>query len=150
MRCAIYARYSSDMQKETSIEDQVRNCNEFAERRGWEVLPNQIYADRAVSGSSLIGRIQLSRLLEVASAREKLFDYVLVDDTSRLSRDNLDQGRIIEDFHEAGVYLYFVSQSIDTADEQSGDVVLPIHAIVDKLYIKELAKKTQRCLVLPG
>ena len=36
--CAIYARYSSDLQNPTSITDQVRNCRDHAEQRGWAVL----------------------------------------------------------------------------------------------------------------
>jgi len=144
MRCAIYARYSSDLQKESSPEDQTRNCKQFAKSKGWSVLENHIYADRAVSGSSLHGRLQLTRLLDVATTSPAPFDYVLVDDTSRLSRDKVDQMNIIADFHDAGVYLYFVSQNIDTADEQTNDILIPIHGIFDSLYLKELAKKTQR------
>ena len=44
-RAAIYARYSSDQQREASIEDQVRLCRERAEREGWTLV--QTYADRA-------------------------------------------------------------------------------------------------------
>jgi len=144
MRCAIYARYSSEMQKDKSIDDQIRNCQQFAQGRKWLILKRHIYADKAVSGASVIGRIQLSRLLEVTTTKPRPFDYVLIDDTSRLSRDKIDQASIIEEFHDAGVFVYFVTQNIDTADEQANDVVLPIHGIVDALYLKELAKKTQR------
>jgi len=144
MQCGIYTRYSSDLQKETSTEDQIRNCKKFAEQRGWTVLENHEYSDEAISGSSLRGRIQLTRLLDVATTKPAPFDYILIDDTSRLSRDKVDQMTIIEEFNDAGIYLYFVSQNIDTADEQANDVVLPIHGIVDSLYLKELAKKSQR------
>ena len=144
MRCAIYARYSSDMQKQTSIDDQVRNCRNLAAQRGWNILKDHVYADKAVSGSSLKGRIQLTQLLDAATKKPRLFDYILIDDTSRLSRDRSDQTNLISDFQYAGIELYFVSQNIDTADEQANDVVLPIHGIVDTLYLKELAKKTQR------
>lgn len=144
MRCAIYTRYSSEMQKETSIEDQIRNCRRFAEQRRWKILENHIYADRAVSGASLNGRLQLSRLLDVVSTKPRPFDYVLVDDTSRLSRGRLEQGQIIEELKQNDVYVYFVSQNIDSRDEQAEDVILPIHGIVDTLYLKELATKTKR------
>lgn len=144
MRCAIYARYSSDLQKETSIEDQVRNCRQAAKQRNWTVLEAMVCADRGISASSLRGRLQLARLLDLASSKPRPFDYLLVDDTSRLSRNKIDQLQIIEDFRAVGVNILFVSQSIDTADEQANDVVLPIHGIVDSLYLKELAKKTKR------
>ena len=144
MKCAIYARYSSDLQKDTSIEDQIRNCRKFAEQKQWLIVKEHVYVDEAVSGSSLTGRVQLSRLVKAATSRACPFNYIIIDDTSRLSRDRIDQANIIEEFHTAGVYLYFVSQNIDTADEQSNDVVLPIHGIVDSLYLKELGKKTHR------
>ncbi len=46
MRAAVYARYSSDKQRESSIEDQVRNCTAFAERKGWSIAEH--YVDEAL------------------------------------------------------------------------------------------------------
>ncbi|BCH23283.1 hypothetical protein MesoLjLb_30680 [Mesorhizobium sp. L-8-3] len=51
-RVALYARYSSDNQREASIEDQLRQCRERAAREGWTVV--ETYSDRAISGASLI------------------------------------------------------------------------------------------------
>ena len=51
-RVAIYARYSSDKQREASIEDQIRLCEERAVREGWKII--QTCSDRATSGASLI------------------------------------------------------------------------------------------------
>src|ERR687887_420285 len=50
MRAVIYARYSSDQQREASIEDQIRVCERRIEREGWTFLHS--YVDRAVSGAS--------------------------------------------------------------------------------------------------
>ena len=52
LRCACYARFSSDRQSPTSIVDQVRKCRDYAERQGWRVLDRHIYADEAVSGAT--------------------------------------------------------------------------------------------------
>ena len=49
---AIYARYSSDLQRDASIEDQIRLCKERAKREGWRVV--NCYSDHAISGASLI------------------------------------------------------------------------------------------------
>ena len=49
-RAALYARYSSDLQREASIEDQFRICREHAEREGWKV--SATYRDAAISGAS--------------------------------------------------------------------------------------------------
>ncbi len=51
-RVAIYARYSSDNQRDTSIEDQIAVCRRYADRQGWTVV--DWYADRAISGASLL------------------------------------------------------------------------------------------------
>lgn len=48
-RVALYARYSSDQQRESSVEDQLRLCRLHAERQGWIVADS--YHDRAVSGT---------------------------------------------------------------------------------------------------
>ena len=50
MRAVIYARYSSDAQREASIEDQTEVCRRYAERQGWQLV--RIYEDRALSGAS--------------------------------------------------------------------------------------------------
>ena len=51
MRAAIYARYSSDNQREQSIEDQVRVCKDYARKNNIEVSDEHIYFDEARSGS---------------------------------------------------------------------------------------------------
>src|ERR1700687_640232 len=52
-RVALYARYSSDNQRDASIEDQLRLCGEYARKQGWTVVDT--YFDRAVSGDCLVG-----------------------------------------------------------------------------------------------
>ncbi len=50
MRAVIYARYSSNSQREASIEDQVEICRRYIEQQGWTLAAN--YVDRAISGGS--------------------------------------------------------------------------------------------------
>jgi len=144
MRCAIYARYSSDNQNDRSIDDQIRKCCQFADREGWQVLDGHIYTDRALSGTTTVGRAGLHQLLELALSKSKPFDYVLIDDTSRLSRDKIEQPQIIRDLKEYGVYIFFVSDNIDTKDDSTEDVLLPVYGIKDSLYTRDLARKTKR------
>lgn len=147
MRCAIYARYSSDLQNARSIEDQIRNCRQFAERSGWTVLDGHIYSDRAVSGMTMVGRSGLSELMRIASAKPKPFDYVLIDDTSRLSREKIEQAEMVRDLRDSGIFIYFVSDNMDTRDETVEDVILPIYGIKDSLYCKDLANRTKRGMI---
>jgi site-specific DNA recombinase len=51
-RCAIYARYSSDLQSPCSIEDQIRLCRAHAERQGWTVVATFETQRCPASGSS--------------------------------------------------------------------------------------------------
>lgn len=140
LRCAIYARYSSDKQSPASIADQIRKCREYAKAGGWLVLERHIYSDEAISGATS-ERPGLKRLL--AAAEAKSFDVVLIDDTSRLSRKTSDAMIFSERLRFYGVRIIFVSQNIDSENEQA-DVLVSVHGIVDSLYIKELAKKTYR------
>ncbi len=142
LRCAVYARYSTDKQNPLSIEDQVRKCREYADRQGWQILNQHIYSDAAVSGAT-DDRVGLCRLLEAAASSPRPFDGILIDDTSRLSRKLADSLRIFEQLRFVGVRLVFVSQGIDTDSEQA-EVLLATHGIVDSLYIRELAKKVYR------
>src|SRR5712692_586872 len=144
LRCAAYARYSTDKQSPVSIEDQLRKCREFTQRQGWRLLEDHIYADERVSGAGA-DRPALSRLMEAALSVPHPFDVVLVDDTSRLSRSLVDAVRIFDQLNFAGIRVVAVSQGIDTQDEQA-DVLVTVHGLVDSLYIKELAKKTHRAL----
>ena len=50
MRAVIYARYSSDNQREASIEDQIEICRRYIDRHGWTLV--RAYHDRALSGAS--------------------------------------------------------------------------------------------------
>src|SRR5690348_7280770 len=96
MRCAIYARYSTDMQRDSSVEDQIRRCREYAAARGWVVLDDFVRCDQAVSAASLAGRDGLLSLAEEARRRPRPFDRLLVDDTSRFARNIVDGLKLIE------------------------------------------------------
>src|SRR3989442_1758122 len=142
LRTAVYARYSSDRQSPASIQDQLRKCREFAEQREWEFQDDHVYTDQALSGAGA-DRPGLVKLLEAAGRLPRPFDVVLLDDTSRLSRNIGYIASAFERLTFAGVRIIAVSQGIDSHNEQA-DVLMTVHSLVDSLYIKELAKKTHR------
>jgi hypothetical protein len=74
MKVAIYARYSSDNQRDASIADQFRVCREFAQRQGWQIVRE--YSDHAVSGATLL-RPGFQGLMREALRSE--FDIVLAE-----------------------------------------------------------------------
>jgi len=85
MNVAIYARYSSDNQRDASIADQLRICREFAARQGWTVV--QEFTDHAISGATLL-RSGIQALMR--DALNGRFDVVLAEALDRFSRDQED------------------------------------------------------------
>ena len=115
MRYAIYARYSSDLQRQSSIADQIRKCDEFGQAQGW--TKDGVFTDEAVSGVST-ERPGLQRLLAAAFSTHRPFDIILVDDTSRISRNLSDAVQLFEKLRFAGLRVIAVGQGIDTRSEQ--------------------------------
>lgn len=81
IRVALYARYSSENQRDASIEDQLRQCRERAAHEGWAVVDS--YSDRAISGASLV-RAGIQEL--PADAQTGRFGVVLSETMDRISR----------------------------------------------------------------
>lgn len=144
VRCAIYARYSSDRQSPASIDDQLRKCREYADQKGLDVLEPHVYIDEAVSGAGN-DRPGLKRLEKAVSSSPRPFEILLMDDTSRLFRNLGDSMQFNERLKFLGIRVVSVSQGIDTQNDEA-DVLFTVHGLVDSLYIKELAKKTHRGL----
>ena len=81
-RAVIYARYSSDLQSDASIEDQVRLAKRLINDQNMELT--QTYTDHGISGASLL-RPGYQQLL--SDARTGMFDIVVAESIDRLSRD---------------------------------------------------------------
>lgn len=140
MRAAVYARFSSENQREQSIDDQIRVCREFARRDDITILENHIYFDEAQSGS-IRARPGLEALKK--AAEDKQFDAVLVDDSSRLSRDNQHFNTLLCLFQYWGISLISVSDGLDMREEHA-KVAYQFRGIINELYLTDLKKKTHR------
>jgi DNA invertase Pin-like site-specific DNA recombinase len=143
IKCAIYARYSSNNQREASIEDQIRKCKEFADARGWEILPEHVYADRAISGQNIKQRDNFKNLLSLATCGASPFNRILVDETSRVARNTKEALDVFSLLTFYNVHVNYVSQGIDTSHE-SAEEMLTVHGLIDSLYLKNLARETHR------
>jgi site-specific DNA recombinase len=142
LRCAIYARFSSDRQSPTSISDQIRKCRDYAARHGWLVVDEDIYADEGISGTST-ERAGLQRLLLAVDSPVRAFDCILIDDTSRLTRKLADALNLYERLTFAGVRLVAVSQGVDSESSQA-ELLIGVHGLIDAVYWRELGQKTHR------
>jgi len=133
-KAAIYARFSTDLQNERSIEDQVALCRNYAAREALDVI--EVYEDRARSGGSIMGRDGLLRLLD--RARDRSFDVIIVEALDRLSRD-------MEDL--AGIHkrLSFLDIEIRAVHEGLVNTVLVgLRGLVGQLYREDNAHKVRR------
>jgi DNA invertase Pin-like site-specific DNA recombinase len=107
-RAALYVRVSTDHQ---TVENQIRELSQVAERRGWEVV--EIYRDAGISGAKgRDGRPGLDTMLNDASRRK--FEVVMAWAIDRLGRSLVDLLGTIQGLEACGVDLYLDQQNIDT------------------------------------
>lgn len=144
--CAIYARYSSVNQNEMSIEDQIRICLKFAASRGWIVLKEHIYIDKAISGCNIEPRESFKKLLGVAQRQNVPFTYILVYDTSRVARNTREALEVFEDLTFNNVYVYYVSQNIDT-QKPDAKTLITINGVTDSMFLDKISSHTRDHMV---
>ena len=138
MKAVIYARYSSDNQREESIEGQVRECIAFAERKGYTVI--HTYIDRALSGTRADNRPEFQQMISDSTLRE--FQYVIVWKIDRFSRDKFDSVKYKYALKSSGVSVIFATEPIDGSPE--GQMMESVFEGISVYYIKDLAQKTSR------
>ncbi len=132
---AIYARYSSDNQRDASIEDQVRLCKRTIENKGWIV--GEVYSDHAISGASTL-RPGYQKMLE--DARNERFDHVVSEALDRLSRDQENIAGLYKQLSFANVSLFTVSEG------DINELHVGLKGTMNALFLKDLADKTRRGL----
>jgi site-specific DNA recombinase len=133
MRAVIYARYSSDLQREASIEDQIEVCRRHADAQGWAVQRH--YSDRAASGST---RFRPGYQDLLAAARKHEFDLVLAEALDRLSRDQEDIAALFKTLIFNGVKL------VTLAEGAISELHVGLKGTMNALFLKDLSAKTHR------
>ena len=149
---AIYARYSSYMQRPASLEDQVRSCEAAGQQKGWVLLPGHVYTDAAISGTSTVGRHALEAMRILAKQRDCPFNYILIDDTSRFGRNLGDVLQMADVLKHHRIGLYFVSQKLDSRDPNFR-LMLTVLGMADEQQIERMRTKVhsgQKGRVLQG
>lgn len=142
MRAAIYSRFSTDKQTESSIADQVRVCTEHAVKEGLAVVAR--YEDQGISGAAMGNRPGLLAMLEAAKARA--FDVLLVMDTSRLSRSSADLSKIADRMVFMGLRILAVQEpGADTAKD-GWELYFGLSGLMGQQFRKMTAKKTHTAL----
>ena len=137
MKAVIYARYSSDSQREESIEGQLRECKEYAERNGITVLST--YIDRALSAKT-DNRPDFQRMIKDSS--KGLFDIVLVWKLDRFARNRYDSAHYKAILKKNGVKVVSAKEAI--AEDSTGILLESLLEGYAEFYSVELSEKIHR------
>ena len=135
VKIVLYARYSSDNERDASIADQLRVCRAYAERQSWTICEE--YTDHAVSGATLL-RAGFQALMRDALNRR--FDVVLAESLDRFSRDQEDTAGLFKRLTFAGVKIVTIAE---------GDIThlhIGFKGTMNALFLKDLGEKTHRGL----
>ena len=139
MKAAIYARYSTTLQRSESIDDQYRVCERLAERHGFRVVVH--YSDAAISGGTATKRPGYQQML--AEARAGRFDVVIAEDVSRLWRNLAEQSPRLAELADLGIAV--VTHDLDTRQESSA-ILGAVTGAMSEGYRREIARRTRRGL----
>jgi len=144
---AIYARYSTDDQSPTSIDDQVRQCRLAAQKMGYTVDEKWIFTDSAISGGhkGSAKRAAFRSLLDAVEARQ--IDVLFVDEVSRVARNDLDGARLSTFVDTIGLRLVVVSDHIDTETNENWKVLWAVKLLVACQQNASTAKEVIRGMV---
>lgn len=133
----IYARYSSDNQRDVSIEQQYAACEAYAARQGIAVIEH--YSDRAISGKT-DNRPAFQRMMR--EAKTGAFDYVIAWKSNRMGRNMLQAMMTEQKLAELGIRCLYVEESFD--DSAAGRFALRNMMNVNQFYVENLAEDVKR------
>lgn len=139
MKGVIYARYSSDNQREESIEGQLRECKDYAERNGITILGT--YIDRALSAKT-DNRPEFQKMIK--DSAKGLFDVVLVWKLDRFARNRYDSARYKNLLKKNGVKVISARENISEGSE--GIILEAMLEGYAEYYSAELSEKVIRGL----
>jgi site-specific DNA recombinase len=137
---AIYARVSSDRQKEEqTIASQTAALLQYAEAHGYSVPSQWIFQDEGYSGSVLV-RPGLERLRDLVC--EGSIEAVLIYSPDRLSRKYAYQVLLMEEFSRQGVECVFIqSPPVTTPEEQ---LLVQLQGMIAEYERGQIAERTRR------
>ena len=144
-RAAVYCRLSKDddLQGESaSIANQRDMLEKYCEKQGWEVVA--VYQDDGFTGLNM-ERPDLKRMLKAIERRQ--INLVITKDLSRLGRNYLQTGYLIEDFFPRnGVRYIAMNDGIDTMRDNND--IAPFKNILNEMYSKDISKKVHSSYLL--
>ena len=143
-KAAIYARVSTGKQAagELSLPDQKRQCQNFAETKGYEIAAE--FVDAGVSART-DKRPEFQRMINLACAAHRTFDAILVHSQSRFARNTKDLLIYKEKLEANGVQILSITQ--DLGEGETADVLRTMVGALDEYQSKETAKHVARSMI---
>jgi site-specific DNA recombinase len=142
VRAAIYARFSTEKQRETSIDDQARVCRASAAARGWEVVA--LHQDEGTSGSTPVAARRGGAAL-LADALAGRIEALLLEGLDRLSRDLVEQETIVRRLEHRGIRILGVADGYDS-ESSARKLHRGMRGLINEVYLDDLRHKTHRGL----
>ena len=139
MNAVIYARYSTDNQREESIEGQLRECREYADKNGITIIGE--YIDRALSAKT-DNRPNFQKMIR--DSYRKVFDIVLVWKIDRFARNRYDSAHYKHILKKNGVKVLSAKEYISEGAE--GIILESMLEGYAEYYSADLAEKISRGL----
>ena len=137
MTAVIYARYSTDSQREESIEGQIRECTAYAEKNGFTVVKH--YIDRAISAKT-DNRPQFQQMIK--DSERGIFDIIIVWKLDRFARNRYDSARYKTQLKRNGVKLVSATEVISAGPE--GIILESVLEGYAEYYSADLSEKVVR------
>lgn len=144
MNVVIYARYSSEKQKEESIDGQLKECNEYAKRNGHTIIAT--YIDRAMTGTN-DNRPDFQRMIE--DSKKKVFQGVLVYQIDRLGRNMYEIANNEYRLKKNDVCLLSARENIN-GNDASNLMLKGVLMTMAEYYSVELSQKVKRGMAING
>ncbi len=139
LRAVAYARYSSDGQREESIEGQLRAIKEYAERNGYTLL--HTYVDRGISGTT-DNRPQFLQMID--DAKNNNFDAVICHKYDRFARNRADSAIYRKELEKCSVRLLSVLENFDDSPESI--ILQSVIEGYNEYYSKNLRREVMKGL----
>ncbi len=136
-QAVIYARFSSDSQREASIEDQIRECKSYAESHGYNIV--KVYHDHALTGRSE-KRPDFQKMIE--ESEKGLFDYIICYKTDRFFRNRYEAQKYKKILKENGVKVVYAKVDIPAGPE--GIILEGVLEALDEYYSANLSQNIRR------
>lgn len=140
MRAALYARYSSDNQRRTSIDDQLAGARTRCAREGWLVAT--VHCDEETSASIPVDQRPGSKAM-LADALAGRVQVLVIEALDRLARNLGDQERIVERLEYRGIRIVGLHDGYDSHVD-GREIARGVRGLFNAQYLRDLAKKTHR------